>query len=84
MNNAYFGKNMENVRKHRDMKLVTTKPRRNYLGPEPNYHIKFFFQKFISYRNGNNMIYCFELKEGKLKKLKISQSICMIKRNILY
>ena len=28
---------MENVRKHRDIKLVTTKRRRNYLVPETNY-----------------------------------------------
>ena len=29
---------MENVTKHRDIKLVTTEARRNYLVSEPNYH----------------------------------------------
>ena len=38
MNNAAFAKVMENVRKHRDFKLVTTDKRRNQLISEPNYH----------------------------------------------
>ena len=38
MNNAVFGKTMKNVRKHRDIKLVTTDKRRNQLASEPNYY----------------------------------------------
>ena len=46
MNNAVFGQNMENARKYRDMKLVITKIRKNYLVSEPNYHMKeVYFQK---------------------------------------
>ena len=45
MNNSVFGKTMENVRNHRDIKLVTADRRRNQLVSEPNYHTKNGFQK---------------------------------------
>ena len=43
MNNSVFGKTMENVRKHKDIKLVTTDKRGNGLVPEPNYHTTEWF-----------------------------------------
>ena len=45
MNNAVFGKTMENVRKHRDIKLVRTDKRRNRLVSEPNYHTTKYFSE---------------------------------------
>ena len=44
MNNAVFGKTVENVRNHRYIKLLTTDKRRSILASEPNYH----FSKRIS------------------------------------
>ena len=38
MNNSVFGKTMENLRNHRDIKLVTSDKRRKGLVSEPNYH----------------------------------------------
>ena len=43
ISDAVFGKTMENVGKHRNIKLVTTERRRNYLVSEPNYHTTKFF-----------------------------------------
>ena len=45
MNNSVFGKTMENVRKHRDIKLVTTNEKRNKLVSEPNYHTTKYFSE---------------------------------------
>ena len=47
MNNAVFGKTVENVRKHRHIKLATTQRRRNYLVSEPNYHTTKFFTETL-------------------------------------
>ena len=45
MANAVFGKTMENGRKIRDIKLVTTEEKRNYLVSKPNYHATNLFLK---------------------------------------
>ena len=47
MNNAVFGKTIENVRKRRDIKLVTTNKRRRYLVSEPNYRTKKWFSENV-------------------------------------
>ena len=58
MNNAVFGKRMENVRKHRYIKLVTTDKKRNQLVSEPNYHaIKCFSENLMA----------IEMKKTKVK-----------------
>ena len=38
VNNAVFGKTMENVRKHTNIKLAASERKRNYLVSNPNYH----------------------------------------------
>ena len=49
MNNSLFGKTMENVRKHRDINLVTTDKGRNQLVSEPNYWtIKGFSESLVA------------------------------------
>ena len=63
MNNAVFGKTMENVRKHRDIKLVKTDKRRYQLASEPNYHTtKYFSENLIAI-------------ETKKKKVKMNKPI---------
>ena len=38
MNNVVFGKTLDNVKKHKDIKFATNEARRNYLVKESNYH----------------------------------------------
>ena len=45
MNKTVFGKTMKNVRKHRDIKLITTDKRRYQLVLEPNYHTTKYFSE---------------------------------------
>ena len=45
INSSAFRKTMENVRKHRDIKLISTDKRRNYLVSESNYDATIFFLK---------------------------------------
>ena len=59
INNAVFGKTMENARQHIDIRLTTNEERRSYSVSEPNYHTtKVVFWKFISnwnqYNGGKN------------------------------
>ena len=78
MNNAVFGKTMENVRKHRDIKLVTTDKRKNKIVSEPNYHaIKYFSEKLLA----------IEMKKTKIKMNKpiyLGLSILEISKIFMY
>ena len=61
VNNSIFGKTMENVRNHQDVKLITTDKRRNQLVSEPNYHTtKWFLEHLLAN----------ELKKTKTKMTK--------------
>ena len=49
INKSMFGKTMENQKKYRDIKLVTTERRTNCLVSEPNYEtIKFFTKNLVT------------------------------------
>ena len=45
MNNSVFGKTMENVRNHRDIRLVTANKQKNKFASEPNYHTTKYISK---------------------------------------
>ena len=57
MNNAVSGKTVENERNQRNIKLVTTQRRRNYLVSEPNYYtIKLFTEHLLAIETRKTII----------------------------
>ena len=78
MNNSVFGKTMENIRKHRDIKLVTTDQKRSKLVSEPNYHPTNLISEDLS---------IIEMKKTKVKMNKpiyLGLSILEISKILMY
>ena len=78
MNNSVFGKTMENVRNHRDIKLVTTDKRRSILASEPNYH---------SSKRISKDLMIMEMKKVEVKMNKpiyLGQAILDISKTLMY
>ena len=78
MNNSVFGKTMENIRKHRDIKLVTTDKKRSKLVSEPNYHTIKLISEDLS---------IIEMKKTKVKMNKpfyLGLSILEISKILMY
>ena len=78
MNNSVFGKTMENVRNHRDIKLVTSDKRRKRLVSEPNYH---------SHKKFSDHLMAIEMKKTRVKMTKplyLGMSILDISKILTY
>ena len=78
MINLVFGKTIENVRNHRDIKLVTSYKRRSILASEPNYHSTTYI---------SNDLLIMEMKKVEVKMNKpihLGQAILDISKNLMY
>ena len=78
MNDSVFGKTMENVRNHRDIKLVTSDKRRKRLVSEPNYH---------SHKKFSDHLMAIEMKKTRVKMTKplyLGMSILDISKTVMY
>ena len=78
MNNSVLGKTMESIRKHRDIKLVTTDKKRSKLVSEPNYHTINLFSEDLS---------IIEMKKTKVKmneSIYLGLSILEISKTLMY
>ena len=78
MNNSVYRKTMENVKKHRDIKLVTTEEKRIKLVSEPNYRTTKLFSK--------NLL-AIEMKKKKVKMnspVYLGMSVLDISKTLMY
>ena len=78
INNSVFGKTMENIRKHTDIKLVTTDKKRNKLVSEANYHTINLISEDLS---------IIEMKKPEVKMNKpiyLGLSILEISKTLMY
>ena len=78
MNNSVFGKTMENVRNHRDIKLVTNDAQRRKYVSEPNYHTGKHF---------SNNLMAIEMRKTKVvmnKPVYLGQAILDISKTLMY
>ena len=78
MNNSVIGKTMENIRKHRDIRLVTMDKKRSKLVSEPNYHTIDLISEDLS---------VIEMKKTKVKMNKaiyLGLSILEISKILMY
>ena len=78
MNNSVFGKTMENVPNHRDIKLVTKNQKRNKLVSEPNYHTSKHFSEDLM---------ATEMRKTKVvmsKPVYLGQAILDISKTLMY
>ena len=78
MNNSVFGKTIENVRKHRDINLLTTDEKRNNLVSVPNYHTtKCFSENVLAIKMKKT-------KEKMNKSVYLGMSILDITKTLMY
>ena len=78
MNNAVFGKTMENVRNHRDIKIVTTDKCRSILASEPNCQSTKYISKYLL---------IMEMKKVEVKMNKpiyLGQAVLDISKTLMY
>ena len=78
MNNAVFGKTMENVRNRRDVKLIVTEERRKKLVSEPNYDsCKFFSESLMA----------IEMRKTEVlmdKPIAVGQAVLDVSKTLMY
>ena len=78
MNNSVFGKTMEDVRNHRDIRVITTDKRKSILASESNYHST----KYIS-----KDLLIMEMKKTEVRMNKpvyLGQAILDISKTLMY